>query len=177
MKIDSKGRFVKQPELERFWDKVKKTDSCWIWIGAKANNGYGALHRSGNHSKIIRAHRLSWEVHFGPIPEGLEVLHRCDNPPCVRPDHLHLGTQADNHKDRVAHGIRLLGEKNPMAKLSPATIEAIRSEYIPRTSGCPKGYDPQQGPLVGSQQYLAQKFGLRRSTIYKIVKRQRWNHL
>lgn len=84
----------------RFWRFVEKTDSCWIWNGGK-NAGYGIFSK-GNKSRI--AHRVSYEMHFGPIPENTEVCHRCDNPSCVRPDHLFLGTAKDNSDDKFSKG-------------------------------------------------------------------------
>jgi hypothetical protein len=88
---------------ERFWAKVRKGDGCWEWNAAK-RLGYGKFAYEG---KVIDAHRLSWLLHFGPIPEGMLICHRCDNPPCVRPDHLFLGTRADNTHDMDAKGRRV----------------------------------------------------------------------
>jgi len=81
--------------MKRFWDKVNKTDNCWEWTGA-IRQGYGCLKIDG---KTIDAHRYSYVIHFGPIPDGMCILHKCDNRKCVKPDHLFLGTYADNHKD------------------------------------------------------------------------------
>lgn len=90
---------------ERFWARVQKTDGCWLWTGT-IRRKYGLFtFRKAPAKWITRgAHRSSWEIHYGPIPAGLGVLHKCDNPPCVRPDHLFLGTQKDNMDDRVAKG-------------------------------------------------------------------------
>lgn len=90
---------VPKPLIPRFWEKVQKGENCWNWIGAvmRERGGYGAFN-VGNH-KVQYAHRFSWELHNGPIPEGLFVCHHCDNPKCVRPDHLFLGDHWDNMKD------------------------------------------------------------------------------
>jgi hypothetical protein len=92
----------KYPSLEeRFWKRVHKSDGCWEFSGGRHQFGYGLI--QANH-KCVGAHRVSWEIHFGPIPDGLWVLHACDNPSCVRPDHLFLGTVGDNTRDASAKG-------------------------------------------------------------------------
>lgn len=86
----------------RFWDKVLVGDGCWEWqAGTQKHNGYGSFSMNG---RDVKAHRVSWLLWYGEIPKGLRVLHRCDNPPCIRPDHLFLGTQKDNVLDAVAKG-------------------------------------------------------------------------
>ena len=88
------------PVSERFWTKVEKSDGCWKWLGAKTS-GYGYLSAGGRGSGVVRAHRLSYEIHHGPIPDGLLVRHKCDNPECVNPEHLEVGTHADNTMDMM----------------------------------------------------------------------------
>jgi hypothetical protein len=86
---------------EKFWSLVRKDQACWAWTGGTNGRGYGALHVAG---RKVLAHRFSYELHFGRIPPGRVIMHRCDNPICVRPDHLKLGTQLDNIADREAKG-------------------------------------------------------------------------
>ena len=91
----------KRPIKDRFWEKVELTPSCWIWTGGKSAKGYGVLWVDNT---FKRSPRVSWELAVGAIPTGVLVLHRCDNPPCVRPDHLYLGTAKDNAWDRERRG-------------------------------------------------------------------------
>lgn len=84
-----------------FWAKVDRSGECWVWLGARDARGYGRLRRRG---RYVKAHRYVWTITNGEIPEGLFACHHCDNPPCVRPDHLFLGTQSDNARDMVAKG-------------------------------------------------------------------------
>ncbi len=136
----------------KFFSRVKKTNSCWIWMGSKLPHGYGMLRARWTGKKTMwRTHRYSWLIHRGVIPEGMCVLHRCDNPPCVNPRHLFLGTQADNNEDMRRKG-RLInvggdkhwtrlypdkvlrGEKNGMAVLTAEQVKEIREKA--RTHTC-----------------------------------------
>jgi hypothetical protein len=110
----------------QFWAKVRKTRGCWLWIGTTTADGYG---RCGFGRGRRMAHRFSWELRNGPIKDGLLVLHRCDNPPCVRPSHLFLGTDADNSDDMIRKGRQRhpSGEQHGMAKLTAAQVAKIRS--------------------------------------------------
>lgn len=93
-----------RPLEERFWEKVHKTDACWIWIAGVNRHGYGKFGRGGDKGPTVGAHRISWEITAGPVPEGLFVCHTCDMPPCVNPEHLYLGTPQENSGDMVARG-------------------------------------------------------------------------
>ena len=113
------------PVSERFWTKVVKSDDCWLWTAGHTPDGYGMVKVYGRHHG---AHRVSWTLTNGPIPDGLAVLHRCDNPPCCRPDHLFLGTLGDNNRDRASKGRSGHGGGR-RRKVPQADRDAIRSIY------------------------------------------------
>lgn len=156
------------PIEERFWAKVQKTDTCWLWTGA-TTGGYGVLNSGGVDAKIIRAPRLSYEIHNGPIVGDFDICHRCDNPACVRPDHLFLGTAKDNVADMMAKGRgnkttenAAKGEQHGMAKLNAEQVLAIRAKYATGTTSTRK---------------LAAEFNISRRSIMFIVQRKHWAHI
>lgn len=108
----------------RFWDHVSLPDGCWVWKASTFDTGYGQF-KFGE--RTVRTHRFLWEQVYGPIPDGLDVLHHCDNPPCVRLDHLFLGTDQDNSDDKVAKRRHGFGERHPRAKLTDAQVAEIRA--------------------------------------------------
>lgn len=106
------------PIAVRFWRFVRKTDGCWWWTGSANARGYGSIRPATGSSvrgKAKMAHRLAWELANGPIPEGHYICHRCDNPSCVNPAHLFVGTPSDNMRDCVAKGRSSIGRARPLA--------------------------------------------------------------
>lgn len=148
---------------DRFWPKVAKGDGCWEWRGSRDRGGYGIIGAS-RHQRATRAHRVSWELHHGrSVPDGLYVLHHCDNPPCVRPDHLYVGTLGDNAKDCVERN-RLgdrRGRANSNAKLTEADVRAVIAML-------------QAG---ATQQAVASRFGISQPQVSSIARRKNWAHL
>lgn len=164
---DKGGRYLKgtqaKSDEERFWSYVEKTDSCWIWKGRFVRKGYGSLFFKG---KETRAHRASWMIHYGDIPEGLHVCHTCDNPECTNPNHLWLGTNYENRQDSVkkgrARGGSLKGSASPNSKLTEEKVLAIRKLYAS------KEY---------KQRELAVLFNVDPTTISDIIRRKIWKHI
>lgn len=127
----SRQCYVDRPIDGRFWRRVRQTANCWEWTGQLMTSGYGALSVQGRRQG---AHRVSWELHHGPVPSDLWVLHRCDNRACVRPDHLFLGTPLDNMRDMAAKG---------------------RHRNGPTPMACPRGHDYAEfGRRPGARQTL-----------------------
>lgn len=116
----------REEAISQFWSYVSKGDGCWLWTSALDAHGYG-MYRLEAGKSMRRAHRLAWEIINGPIPAELVVCHRCDNPPCVRPDHLFLGTQRDNMHDCVTKGRMPRGEQRHSAKLTEDQVRSIRA--------------------------------------------------
>jgi len=146
--------------ISRFWAKVKKTESCWLWTASKSR-GYGKIVIAG---KPRWAHRVAYEIQVGPIPDGKRILHLCDNPPCVRvgPGHLILGTQAQNVLDALKKGRMLFGEKNGQSRLNEQQVREIRTLYE-------AGY--------GSHDDLADLFEVCAGTIHHVLVRKTWKHV
>lgn len=154
--------------LDRFWSKVDQDGPipehkpelgpCWMWTASKQPTGYGQF--AGEGRTTVFAHRQSWILAYGPIPDGLWVLHQCDNRACVRPDHLFLGTNADNVADMVAKGRHPEGAASSSAKLSEDDVREIRRSYVP-----------------GSAPLLAARFGVSAGTISDVTRGRSWRSL
>jgi hypothetical protein len=118
---------MEQKDADRFWSKVDIAGACWIWRGY-STKGYGLFSLKG---KPRLAHRVSYEMAYGAIPDGMDILHRCDMPSCVRPDHLWTGTHMDNMRDMEAkgRGNHAYGERINTAKLTWTEVREIRRRY------------------------------------------------
>lgn len=155
-----------------FWRHIIYADpnECWLWQGSISPKGYGRAHLQG---REIPAHRLSWEIHHGLIPDNLWVLHKCDNPPCCNPRHLFLGTAKDNTQDMIAKGRRkgeyknntrrpyVEGELNHSAKVTEQIVYSLRQRF-------------QQKEKIRD---LANEFGVRYQLVWNIVHYKTWKHI
>ena len=141
-----------------FWRWVDMSGDCWLWTRGRTTAGYGSVHVV---DKRQYAHRLAYEFVKGPIPEGMSVCHSCDNPPCVNPDHLFLGSHTENIQDSAKKGRMHPGEKHGLSKLNADQVLEIRRL-------CTEGFSPYN---------VARMFGVSRSNIQHIVRRSTWKHL
>lgn len=151
---------------ELFWAKVDRRgeDDCWPWLAglAGSGSGHGQFWRPANkRSQPEHAHRSSWRINVGPIPRGKCVLHRCDNPPCVNPKHLFLGTRADNMRDMKSKDRQARGCQKPNAKLSDRLVQEMRFLVA---SGLP-------------QKDVAEAHGISRGLMSEIINRKKWAHV
>jgi len=128
-----------EPVRIRFWAKVKKTEDCWIWIGARTKTGYGRFAiRTSRVIRSFRAHRYAWEITHGTIPEDKELCHRCDNRLCVRPEHIFLGTHQENMADASAKGRLHTAPPRPvLPKRGSEVIELDEEEVNAQTKTRP----------------------------------------
>ncbi len=151
----------RKPPQQRFWAKVDRSggpNACWLWLGATAGHGYGVL--NVNH-RMIYAHRFSFELHFGAVPDEQLVRHNCDNPPCVNPAHLIPGNVADNSADAVARGLQPKGEQLPHTRLTEALVRTIRERH-----------------LRGDSSYrIAKDLGVSWHTVRRVVLGESWAHV
>lgn len=150
-----------RPLLTRFWERVSvgAPDDCWLWTGACSAAGYGQLGAGGRGGTILYAHRISAEIHLGPIPDGLHVLHRCDTPACVNPAHLSFGTHRDNMADARRKGRNTFAERHGQSKLTAEQAREIKRLCKDRAV---------------SQHQLARRFAVTRSCIAHIAQGLTW---
>ncbi len=142
---------------DRCWEQVHQCDNCWTWVASTDKEGYGNFKVK---RKRCRAHIVSWEIHKGRIPAGMCVLHKCDNPPCIRPEHLFLGSVKDNSADMVTKGRSTKGTRNPHAKLTEADVRNIRKRYATTSI---------------TQRELSAEYGVVQQQISHIVNHKKWN--
>ncbi len=158
----------------RFWSRVNKggptathvagLGPCWIWTGGLDGYGYGRMQVGGRAGITLRAHRASYEIHHGEIPEGMCVLHKCDERRCLNPGHLRLGTRPDNTRDMMAKGRHRcgFGERSGRSRLTEADVLSIRAQY--ETGGV-------------TQWELSRRFNTARSNISAVVTGATWRHV
>lgn len=154
------GMFRGKPAEERFWMQLKKTDTCWLWVSNRDRYGYGRFLGAVRGVSTKFAHRFSYMLHKGDIPSGMLVCHKCDNPPCVNPEHLFLGTESDNMNDKISKGRHraAFGENAGRAILTEEQVRAILVDPRPHTA-------------------IAADYGVKGSTIGSIKQRVSWSHI
>ena len=172
--------FISQPDALRFWSKVTKdvpppahcpdNGNCWIWSGT-INNDYGVFKIRRHLPKpiMVKAHRVSWAIVNGDCPSNQLVLHRCDRPLCVNPDHLFLGTVADNIADRVRKNRTAAGERQHLSKLNDDKVHEILTLLRDHAGETVHGR--------GIARRLAERFGVTAANIRSIGRRETWKHV
>lgn len=150
------GKFERVSRLTAFERNFREgpSDKCWEWTGSRWSNGYGRFCRP----RYSIAHRVSWELYCGEIPDGMNVLHRCDNPCCVNPSHLFLGTDLDNMRDKVAKERSARGEQHGRAFLTEDAVRRIRDDHQ-------------------AQRKIATEYGVSQSTVSRIKHGEQWGWL
>ena len=148
--------------IDRFTAKyeVDAKTGCWNWKGSIAGKGYGAI-RAPKTRLAIYAHRLSYMYYKGEIPDGMQVCHKCDNPGCVNPDHLFIGSSSDNHLDMKSKDRHLYGERNKQHKLTEAEAESV--------------FDMSDSGMSTYQ--IAAKLEICQMTAWRILNGHRWQHI
>jgi len=157
--VSIRGRAA--PE-ERFWRRVDKSGDCWLWTGHESAAGYGRFQLAGRGGKYVGPHRFSYEMANGPVPDGMVVMHSCDNRLCVNPDHLSVGTHRDNTADMIAKGRKVTvvsnGTANGKSKLTPAQVRFIRASTL-------------------SQSATARLLGVDNTTVRGVLSGRTWSHI
>lgn len=165
--IAEKREALREVKIQDFWDRVKTPDGCRLYYGAKEANGYGYVKNPlGDDPKYLTAHRLAWILTHGPVPPGMQVLHKCDVRACCNPEHLFLGSIIDNMRDMNRKGRNgTEGERNVHAKINEDQAREILS--LKPSGPAPRGYTRQ----------LAEKFGVRQGAINAIWRGDSWAHI
>lgn len=163
------AKAAKVPPLsERFWSKVdvRGDDECWHWKAAprRKDQGYGAFWMDGRHHP---SSKVAWLLTNGDVPDGMEVCHQCDNPPCCNPKHLFLGTRQENNDDKVSKSRHAYGARNGNARLTPEQVQFIRSHKPPGVKRLANG-------ITGA---LAEQFGVTKQYISEILGNKSWRKL
>jgi len=163
-----KGNYY-QPIIDKFFQNIRppnnEVDDCWEWIGALNTDGYGMFNITINNKlRRIRAHRFSYEIHVGPIPNGLSICHRCDNPICVNPEHLFPGTLIENNKDRDSKMRHTHGSRNYNAVLNEENIKEIINGTL-------------NGKYKSINDILTVYNKVKRGAINHIINEYRWLHV
>jgi hypothetical protein len=152
------GKLIRPPNtIAVFWSRVNKTQGCWLWTAGRDPAGYGNF---AMHGVSYKAHRFSWMLQYGEPPSGMYICHRCDNPGCVNPQHLFCGTNSENQLDAVRKLRKRVGEMHHMAKLTGPEVREIKRLL----------------DLV-SQERLAARYGVARSTIAHIAHGVTWKQI
>lgn len=161
------ARTDRTPIEQRFWPKVQKGEGCWLWTGCRDHHGYGQINRGGHAGGHVKAHRLSFELANGPLPPGAHVLHRCDTPACVRPDHLFLGDHTTNMRDMWAKGRGRCdgggrrGSQNNNHRLTESQVAEILGRH--------RGGEPSRK--------LGREFGVSKTLVLLISSGKVWQHI
>lgn len=158
-----KGHSRRRPGDERFLDMLERVaNGCWLWTGCVSRDRYGIFNKGGR--TAVLAHRVSYELHCAPIPKGMFVCHRCDNPPCANPMHLFLGTNADNMADMIAKGRQTRGEQKKNSKLTEQHVrEILALPKLPNRHGVWRAY--------------ARLNNVSDTTVRDVAHRRTWTHI